>query len=396
MIGRVLLLVILVALPGVGGPAGAAGALMQVGCIQDMSGGPVEGCTGSRGLRSTAFLAISPDGRHVYATSRDADAIAVFARDPTTGALAQLPGDAGCLSDPGSGHDPACGTAGPLDRAYGVAVSPDGRQVYVAARDADAVTTFARDGVTGALSFVSCVADPGSPAASGCDRAPGLNGPVFIAIAPDGGSLLVAAWDGSAVLAFARDPTTGRLTGRKCVVDRSITLPAGCVQGDGLQNASSVAVSPDGRSVYATGPASSAVASFARNPATGDLTQLGCVSGDGNYRQDPDCGTARAIQYAQHVAISPDGAHVIAAATDSHSLILFARDPATGVLTQLPELEGCISDATDGPVYCRPGLGLALPLGIAFAPDGRYVYTGSFGYGSVADRPLRQPAGPRL
>jgi 6-phosphogluconolactonase (cycloisomerase 2 family) len=164
-----------------------------------------------------------------------------------------------------------------------------------------------------------------------------------------------------------------------------VTPPAGCAQGGGgLRSVSSVAVSSDGRNVYVTGPESSAVVSFARDRVSGDLNQLGCVSGDGNYRQDPDCAPGRAIQYAQRVAVSPDGAHVVVAATDSHSLILFARDPATGALTQLPAFDGCIGDATNGPAYCQPGLGLALPIGLAFSPDGRHLFTGSFGHGSVA------------
>ena len=82
--------------------------------------------------------------------------------------------------------------------------------------------------------------------------------------------------------------------------------------------------------------------------------------------------------------MSPDGKHVLVAATDSHSLILFARDPATSAITQLQGFEGCLSDFTNGPEYCHAGVGLALPLGIAFSPDGQYVFTGSFGHGSVA------------
>ena len=264
-----------------GATAGAPGTLLQVGCVQDKSGGPVMGCIVGRGLRNTAFLAISPNGLHVYATARDADAVAVFQRNPRTGELEQLPGETGCLSDPGPGHDPTCGTAGPLDRAYGIAVAPDGRHVYVAARDSDAVTEFARNPDTGALTPVGCVAHPSAAVALGCDPAPGLDGPVFVAVAPDGGSLLVAAWEGSAVLTFMRDPESGGLAATACVVDRSMTVPAGCMLGDGLQSASSVAISPDGHSVYVSGPGSSAIASFARDPATGAITQFACTSGDG-------------------------------------------------------------------------------------------------------------------
>ena len=45
-------------------------------------------------------IAISPDGRDVYVASGGSDAIAVFARNPATGALTQLSGKRGCVAAP--------------------------------------------------------------------------------------------------------------------------------------------------------------------------------------------------------------------------------------------------------------------------------------------------------
>ena len=47
-------------------------------------------------------IAVSPDGRHVYVASSKSDAIAIFARDPQTGALAQAEGKGGCIAAKGA------------------------------------------------------------------------------------------------------------------------------------------------------------------------------------------------------------------------------------------------------------------------------------------------------
>ena len=64
-----------------------------------------------------------------------------------TGALAQKPGAAGCVSDDGTGG--ACQDGRALDDARGVAASADGRSVYVASFVADAVAVFDPAAVAG-------------------------------------------------------------------------------------------------------------------------------------------------------------------------------------------------------------------------------------------------------
>ena len=44
-------------------------------------------CTEGRGLVGAAAVAVSPDGRSVYVVSRDSNAIVIFSRNPTTGIL---------------------------------------------------------------------------------------------------------------------------------------------------------------------------------------------------------------------------------------------------------------------------------------------------------------------
>jgi len=92
-------------------------------------------------------------------------ALALLAMVPLAAPAFADPGDlsgAGCLRDL-KNTAAGCPSAQGLDRGYGVAVSGDGRQTYVASADDDTLTTFARDPQTGALTWVGCLRDGGSP-----------------------------------------------------------------------------------------------------------------------------------------------------------------------------------------------------------------------------------------
>jgi 6-phosphogluconolactonase (cycloisomerase 2 family) len=386
----------LLAVVDVAGPAGASarGALAFAGCIQHDDSARDKHCKPARALDGTAYLAVTRDGRFVYATARDADSVTVLRRDPASGALTQLPGAAGCWVDGTAGTPGTCSAGVGLDRASGVTLSPDEAYLYVAGRDSDTVAAFRRDPATGTLTQIGCVAGKFSPVLASCTSVPALDEPITMAVTADGSQLLAALGTGNGVLALNRDPA-GLLTGGSCVVDTEATAPPGCSEGPGLAGVTAVSVSPDGRNVYAAATGDSAVTTLARDPATGGLAWAACISGDGVVRRDPACQPARGIQFAQNVAVSPDGRNVYVAATDSHVIAIFTRDATTGAIAQLPGLDGCMSDATYGPDYCYDAPGLALPYGLAFAPDGRRLYTGSFGVGELASF-SRRPASGRL
>src|SRR6478735_7036341 len=65
------------------------------------------------------------------------------------GELQQKSGTTGCISETGTGGSCQDGTA--LARPFGLAVSPDGRNVYVTSNDSNAVAVFDRDPATGEL-----------------------------------------------------------------------------------------------------------------------------------------------------------------------------------------------------------------------------------------------------
>ena len=122
-------------------------------------------------MGSTARLgvAVSPDGKSVYVASTLSDAVVRLNRNTTTGAISQPAGSAGCISETGAGP---CADGHALDGAHGVAVSPDGKSVYVASCDSDAVARLNRNTTTGAITqpagTAGCISETGSgPCADG-------------------------------------------------------------------------------------------------------------------------------------------------------------------------------------------------------------------------------------
>ena len=107
--------------------AGQPGGLTFEGCVATSSA--AVGCVNVPSGTDTApvGVAVSPDGRSVYVAAEDRVQHFFAAAN---GALTYD----GCVSDDGS--DGACtdipGTATPLTGAFAVAVSPNGRSVYVA------------------------------------------------------------------------------------------------------------------------------------------------------------------------------------------------------------------------------------------------------------------------
>ena len=91
------------------------------------------GVNGVSGLGGARGLAVSPDGKQVYVASQFDDALAVFSRDP----------DSGALTLAGVHKNGVNGVTG-LNTANGIAVSPSGSHIYVSGFDDNAIAVFSR------------------------------------------------------------------------------------------------------------------------------------------------------------------------------------------------------------------------------------------------------------
>jgi DNA-binding beta-propeller fold protein YncE len=230
----------------------ASGALEARDCL---SAGEVPGCRQTRHnyLAGADAIAVAPDGREVYVASYTSGAVVRFHRGRSgalrfRGYIADGGGD-GCRPLP----------AGSLAGASGIAISPTGHEVY-ATSQVGVVTRLRPSGRRG-FDFVSCLA---SRKLEGCGRTGGLNQATGIAISPNGADLYVTAQAANSIV-HLRPGTRGALVPADCLAARA---SRGCrkVAPGALRGAYAVATSPDGRSVYATASRGRSVAAFAARP----------------------------------------------------------------------------------------------------------------------------------
>lgn len=253
-------------------------------------------------------LAISPDGTGVYVLTYgysssgpgivSRGAVTAFQRNAGSGGTA----GGGSLSLVGTTPVDCCGVA--LDPV----VSPDSKFVYIADTAViGGIVVLSRNTSTSAFTQLGNDGD--------------LNGGTAVAISPDGKFVYEAGMPkqpspgASAISILARDQTTGRLT----PTGNSIRDGVGGVSG--LSNIASVAISNDGRCLYATSRPEGSLATFTRDPATGALTFAGVLI-DGS-------GGVNGLADARQVTVSADGTNVYVASAGDNGVAVFTRNAAT-------------------------------------------------------------------
>jgi hypothetical protein len=268
----------------VGGPAGSPGAIAVfdrgadgtltqktglAACISTVDDGD---CVVGRGIVGARDVKVSADGRSVYVASNNdsvngqSSGVAIFDR-AADGTLTQKPGTAGCISETGGGGE--CVDGRGLGGALTVTISPDDRNVYVAGRsNAVAVFDRAADGsLTQKPGDAGCVSPTDNDQ---CASAVGFS-PLVVAtaVSPDGTSFYVGSNGAIAVFTRAADGTiTQRSGAAACISDAATGGP--CARATPLQSITSLTVSADGRSVYATPQTSNSVVVFDRQTTVGD------------------------------------------------------------------------------------------------------------------------------
>jgi sugar lactone lactonase YvrE len=283
-------------------------------------------------------------------------------RNLTTGALTQLSGVAACTSDAGDGASTCANRTGyGLYDADGIAVSPDGLNVYVTSSGDHAIAEFHRNPSTGALSEFACQSDGTYTDAGDCTgTADGLENAIGIEVSADGANVYVAAGGtggGGDIAEFSRDtsvgtssPDYGELSQLPypddCITGSADLDPPNVQCGDStataLNGPEDLTLSPDGHNLYANSFGDDAVLEFSRDGATGVLSQLAapdeCISSSGAS----GCGTtdAPSLEGPLGVAISPDGLNLYVADSTANAVTTLTRDPSTGALDQLAAPDG--------------------------------------------------------
>ncbi|HSZ14138.1 MAG TPA: beta-propeller fold lactonase family protein [Solirubrobacteraceae bacterium] len=320
---------------------------------------------------------MSPDGRNVYSVAVSGDLVEYF-RNQANGTLTEI----GCVTSGASECAPAHSTTNAIAMSSpaAVAISPDGRDVYVIAQGTNSLVEFSRDPETGLLSETGCLSREDTECAS--HEAKGLNSPYGIAASPDGQSVYVVSFADEAIAEFSRNTSTGELTQfsgpNNCITSGSKGLTGCETEGAlGLERAVGVVVSPDSKNVYVAAGATNgegAVVSFERNTSTGVLAQLpgeeGCIS-----TANTKCAHGVAIDGPEDLVISPDGRDVYANSSQNNAVLEFRREPS-GALAQLAAPNTCLMKAP-AEAGCTEAKGLERALGVAISPGGENVYASS-------------------
>ncbi len=334
---------------------------------------------GGASLRQATSVAVSPDGHSVYATFARPGAILVLQRSPHLLTPKQLVVE---------GSNGAPDTTPGLSGAFDVTTSSDGRNVYVASATSSALVVFRR-GADGLLSFEECISD-GAPLAEDCSSyggsVPGLLGADGVAVDPSGNDVYVTGGRSNTLVAFSRDKRDGSLNEIGCIENAGSTscvasgppppardLAGGAiVSSPGLGDPERIAVSGDGADVYLASAKPGAVVSFARNRASGALTPIGCIGAS----SAAGCGQIVAgLSEAFGIALSPQGRDAYVTGFNDGAVLSFARSTTGGL-----SYRSCIAKARP----CRDRQASAAgATGIATSPDGNDVYVAAYGAGAL-------------
>lgn|GEM_PF-1978860 len=177
----------------------------------------------------------------------------------------------------------------------------------------------------------------------------GINNATALKVSPDGKNVYVTGSIENTLAVFNRDTTTGLLT----YVERYRNGVDGV---DGLLFALDLALSSDGKYVYAAGQSDHKISLFSRNEATGRLTFIEVVT--------DNQGGVEGLRLVSSLAIGPDGQHLYAAGDGDDALVAFSRNTETGRLSFL-EVHEDDQGAVDG---------LNGPNGVAVNSDNGFVY----------------------
>ena len=267
----------------------STGALTLAGTIEETAPNQM-GITGVYGL------AVSPDGKHLYAAGSNSDSVGIFSIDDTLGTLTFVEAEVQDVND----QDDAGGPVTFMDRPIRLSVSPDGGHVYVAADFSSSVVVFSRDANTGELSYMESLK-------SGVNGVTSLGGAAGVGVSMDGSHVYALGRADDAVVKFNR------------AGDGTLTFDAALTQANtdfiGLDAPNAMVTSPFDDRLYAVGFDDSSMVTFTRDAAQGDLEFA-------DIEQDGVNGIEK-MNGPTGLDITADGAWVIVAAGVDNALVVF-------------------------------------------------------------------------
>lgn len=234
------------------------------------------------GGRNPVHLALDPTGRFVVVANHLSSHVACLAieADGSLGAIV----DAFALPGSPGPHR----TEQPFAKPHQTLFDRTGRFLLVPDKGLDKVFVLSLDPATGRLSIVSQASDREGA------------GPRHGGFSPCNRFVYVVNELDSTISVWRFDATNGAMT----PLQRLSTLPDAFF---GFSRAAAIAISPDGRSLYATNRGHDSIARFAIDPSSGRLTFEGTTSCGG--RTPRFCG------------LSPDGTRLISANEESDTIV---------------------------------------------------------------------------
>jgi 6-phosphogluconolactonase (cycloisomerase 2 family) len=250
-----------------------------------------EGQGGVSGLVWVIDAAFSPDSQFVYAIADRSAAVTAFrvTDQKNLEFIEANVGERGCFVG-----------------ARGIAVSPDGKFIYVVADRAGTLVVLQRDATAGTTTVKQIIED-------GQGNVRGLAGAFAVACSPDGKFVYTSAgrFRGDHAIGVYKRTQDGSLELEQELINDTEQLKD-------FVGGNEIVVSPDGRHVYACASRSHALACFQRDSKTGRLTRFRTL-----LDSDPESGILKGVS---GLAVSPDGKHVYAAAEADSGISIYKRN----------------------------------------------------------------------
>jgi DNA-binding beta-propeller fold protein YncE len=219
----------------------------------------------------------------------------------------------------------------------------------------------------------------------------GLAGVVAMLAGGEGKSLYAVGNQHAILTRLALGPSSGRILFGSCFtgnsfVDECTNLPGAQANAhqSPLAYPTDAEISPDGRFLYVTSGDfhAATVARFSRDPISGDLTYIDCLTGEletgpagsGACALIPSAtkiGYGSGLDEPTGLAIAPDGTRLYVTAGLDQSVVTFARDKPSGALT----FDSCISSNRKATACSQiPGQVLDEATAPLLSADGKSLY----------------------